>query len=81
MYNVKLLKFSEPCLLNGANVNSMMSIPPPPPLPPPTTPHIARRASLQEHMEERKKPPLNTQKSMGDILRDIDKVKLRPIEK
>ncbi|KAF7399615.1 hypothetical protein HZH68_008207 [Vespula germanica] len=54
--------------------------PPPPPLPPPSTPHIARRASLQDHkIEDRKKVPLNTQKSMGDILKDIDKVKLRPI--
>lgn len=54
--------------------------PPPPPLPPPSTPHIARRASLQDHkIEERKKVPLNTQKSMGDVLKDIDKVKLKPI--
>ncbi|KAI4485073.1 hypothetical protein M0802_012798 [Mischocyttarus mexicanus] len=54
--------------------------PPPPPLPPPSTPHIARRASLQDHkIEDRKKVPLNPQKSMGDILKDIDKVKLRPI--
>jgi hypothetical protein len=70
--------FSEPCLSNGNEF--LQPPPPPPPLPPPTTPHIARRASLQEHMnEERKKPPLNLQRSMGDMLKDIDKVKLKPI--
>ncbi|XP_015594988.1 mitochondrial fission regulator 2 isoform X2 [Cephus cinctus] len=54
--------------------------PPPPPLPPPTTPHIARRASLQDHkFEDRTKPQLLAQKSMGDILKDIDKVKLKPV--
>ncbi|XP_058801317.1 mitochondrial fission regulator 2-like isoform X2 [Phymastichus coffea] len=70
----------KPCLANGND--TLRPPPPPPPLPPPTTPHIARRASLQEHInDERKKPPLNTQKSMGDMLKDIDKVKLRPIAK
>ncbi|XP_046434939.1 mitochondrial fission regulator 2-like isoform X2 [Neodiprion fabricii] len=54
--------------------------PPPPPLPPPSTPHIARRASLQDHTtSEWHKPPLNSQKSMGDILKEMDKVKLKPI--
>lgn len=58
----------------------MQPPPPPPPLPPPTTPHIARRASLQDHtIEDRKKPPLNTQKSMGNVLKDIENIKLRPI--
>lgn len=63
--------------------------PPPPPLPPlplplpllpPTTPHIARRASLQDHkVEDRKKMSSSSQKSTGDMLRDIDNVKLRPV--
>lgn len=70
---------SEPSLLNGKD-NDVKPPPPPPPLPPPSTPHIARRASLQDHIsEDKKKPPLNTQKSMGDILKDIDKVKLKPV--
>lgn len=70
--------FLEPCLSNGND--TVRPPPPPPPLPPPTTPHIARRASLQEHMtDEPKKPPLITQKSMGDMLKDIEKIKLRPI--
>ncbi|XP_014230185.1 mitochondrial fission regulator 2-like isoform X2 [Trichogramma pretiosum] len=70
---------------NGSSGNSNFSIPPPPPppLPPvPKTPHIARRASLQDHInEERKKPPFVAQKSMGEILKGIDKVKLRVVEK
>lgn len=70
-------------LPNGADDGGSFLIPPPPPLPPlppPTTPHIARRASLQDHkLEDRKKPPLGTQKSTGDMLRDIDSIKLRPI--
>ncbi|KAG7203503.1 hypothetical protein KM043_013560 [Ampulex compressa] len=53
---------------------------PPPPPPLPTTPHIARRASLQDHkVEDRKKSLLNTQKSMSDMLHEIDNVKLKPI--
>ncbi|XP_043278440.1 mitochondrial fission regulator 2-like [Venturia canescens] len=55
--------------------------PPPPPPPPPTTPHIARRASLQDHKLEERKKPLTSQKSMGDMLKDIDKVKLKPIQR
>ncbi|XP_014209068.1 mitochondrial fission regulator 1 [Copidosoma floridanum] len=71
---------SQPCLSNGHD--SVRPPPPPPPLPPPTTPHIARRASLQDHMnDDRKKPPLNSQKSMGDILKDMNKVKLKPVAK
>lgn len=74
--------FSEPCLtLNRPSnrINDFAPPPPPPPLPPPT-PHIARRASLQEHINDEKvKPPLHQQKSMGDIIRDIDKIKLKPI--
>ncbi|XP_033215547.1 mitochondrial fission regulator 2-like [Belonocnema kinseyi] len=73
---------SEPSLTNGKDndIIGMKPPPPPPPLPPPTTPHIARRASLQDHiMEDKKKPPLNPHKSMGDILKDIDKVKLKPV--
>lgn len=70
---------SEPSLVNGKD-NDMKPPPPPPPLPPPTTPHIARRASLQDHIiDEKKKPPLLPQKSMGDILKDIDKIRLKPI--
>jgi len=62
--------------------------PPPPPLPPPvlplpllppTTPHIARRASLQDHKIEDKKISLSVQKSTGDMLKDIDNVKLKPV--
>ena len=58
--------------------------PPPPPLPllllPPTTPHIARRASLQDHkIEDRKKILFSVKKSTGDMLKDIDNVKLRPV--
>jgi len=65
-----------------------LSSPPPPPPPPPpvlpllppTTPHIARRASLQDHkIEDCKKISLSVQKSMGDMLKDIDNVKLKPI--
>lgn len=70
-------------LPNGTGVATSMAVeppPPPPPLPPPTTPHIARRASLQDHkVEDRKKPAISSQKSMGDVLKDIDKVKLKPI--
>ncbi|XP_012227312.1 mitochondrial fission regulator 2-like [Linepithema humile] len=62
------------------NGKSLPVPPPPPPLPPPTTPHIARRASLQEHKtEDRKKIALSSQKSTGDMLKDIDSVKLRPV--
>jgi len=54
-------------------------IPPPPPLPPPT-PHIARRASLQDHkIEDRMRISLSVQKSTGDMLKDIDNVKLKPV--
>lgn len=71
--------YLEPSLVNGKD-NDMKPPPPPPPLPPPTTPHIARRASLQDHIiDEKKKPPLLPQKSMGDILKDIDKIRLKPI--
>lgn len=73
-------------LPNGADDPKSLSVPPPPPLPPPlpllppTTPHIARRASLQDHkIEDRKKIPLSVQKSTGDMLKDIDNVKLRPV--
>lgn len=66
--------------LSNGNTQEILP-PPPPPLPPPTTPHIARRASLQDHKLENKKKPLATQKSMGDMLKDIDKVKLKPIER
>ncbi|KAK0097704.1 hypothetical protein PV326_014330 [Microctonus aethiopoides] len=66
--------------LSNGNTQEILP-PPPPPLPPPTTPHIARRASLQDHKLEDKKKPLTTQKSMGDMLKDIDKVKLKPIER
>lgn len=69
-------------LPNGADdrKSSVVPPPPPPPLPPPTTPHIARRSSLQDHkIEDRKKIPLSSQKSTGDMLKDIDSVKLRPI--
>lgn len=79
---VYVIIFLEPCLTSKPSnrCNDFIPPPPPPPLPPPTTPHIARRASLQEHInEEKTKPPLNTQKSMGDIIRDIDKIKLKPI--
>lgn len=70
-------------LPNGADDGSSSLIPPPPPPPlplPPTTPHIARRASLQDHkLEDRRKTPPGAQKSTGDMLRDIDNVKLRPV--
>lgn len=52
----------------------------PPPLPSPTTPHIARRASLQDHVIDRKNP-LMTQKSMGNVLENINEVKLKPVER
>ncbi|XP_031780657.1 mitochondrial fission regulator 2 isoform X3 [Nasonia vitripennis] len=69
---------SQPCLSNGNN--TAQPPPPPPPLPPPKTPRIAARASLQDHMnQEHNKPPLAAQKSMGELLRDIDQVKLKPI--
>ncbi|EFN85954.1 mitochondrial fission regulator 2 [Harpegnathos saltator] len=70
-------------LPNGADDGESLPVPPPlpPPLPPPpTTPHIARRASLQDHkIEDRRKTTINVQKSMGNMLSDIDNVKLRPI--
>ncbi|XP_071573130.1 mitochondrial fission regulator 2 isoform X5 [Temnothorax nylanderi] len=75
-------------LPNGADdMKSVPSVPPPPPpfplplpLLPPTTPHIARRASLQDHkIEDRKKIPSSVQKFTGDMLKDIDSVKLRPV--
>lgn len=82
-----LVDASVASLPNGAD--DMKSVPPPPPPPPslplqlplllPTTPHIARRASLQDHKIEDRKIPSNIQKSMGDMLKDIDNVKLRPI--
>lgn len=68
--------------------DDMKSVPPPPPPPPPfplqlpllpTTPHIARRASLQDHKIEDRKISSSIQKSMGDMLKDIDNVKLKPI--
>lgn len=69
-------------LSNGSSSTQSQQLPPPPPpLPPPSTPHIARRASLQDHKPEERKKPLLTQKSMGDMLKDIDKVKLKPIER
>ncbi|XP_025075169.1 mitochondrial fission regulator 2-like isoform X2 [Pogonomyrmex barbatus] len=87
--NNKLSKYaSVTSLPNGADSIKSLSVPspppPPPPLPlpllPPTTPHIARRASLQDHkIEDRKKIPLSVQKSMGEALKDIDNVKLRPV--
>lgn len=74
---------STASLPNGTGGTASVPVqppPPPPPLPPPTTPHIARRASLQDHkVEDRKKPVVNTQKSVGDMLKEIDKVKLKPI--
>ncbi|XP_031780653.1 mitochondrial fission regulator 2 isoform X1 [Nasonia vitripennis] len=81
IYNIKKIEtimISEPCLSNGNN--TAQPPPPPPPLPPPKTPRIAARASLQDHMnQEHNKPPLAAQKSMGELLRDIDQVKLKPI--
>ncbi|XP_011701770.1 PREDICTED: mitochondrial fission regulator 2-like isoform X3 [Wasmannia auropunctata] len=85
--NNKLSKYASVASLpNGADVLKSLSVPPPPPPPPPlpflppTTPHIARRASLQDHkIEDRKKIPLSVQKSTGDMLRDIDNIKLRPV--
>lgn len=61
--------------------NGEPPIPPPPMLPSPTTPHIARRASLQDHMYEDKRKNLVTQKSVGDMLQNINEVKLKPIER
>lgn len=74
---------SQPSLVESTKTESLQPPPPPPPpLPPPTTPHIARRASLQDHKtEDRRKVPLIAQKSMGDMLKDIDKVKLKSIER
>lgn len=74
-------------LPNEADDIKSVPLPPPPPPPfplqlpllPPTTPHIARRASLQDHKIEDRKIPSSVQKSMGDILKDIDNVKLKPI--
>ncbi|KAF7993837.1 hypothetical protein HCN44_011106 [Aphidius gifuensis] len=68
---------------NNNNIKSKPIIPPPPPppLPPPSTPHIARRSSLQDHKLEERKKPLIAQKSMGDMLKDIDKIKLKPVER
>lgn len=81
--NNKLSKYaSVTSLPSGADKGKSLTIspPPPPPLPPPTTPHIARRASLQDHkIEERKKIPLNAQKSTDNILKDIDNIKLKSI--
>ncbi|XP_011879214.1 PREDICTED: mitochondrial fission regulator 2-like [Vollenhovia emeryi] len=90
--NNKLSKYASVASLpNGADDTKSVPPPPPPPPPlpplslpfpllPPTTPHIARRASLQDHkMEDRKKMPLSVQKSTGDMLKDIDNVKLRPV--
>lgn len=79
---IRLSDASIASLFNGADDAISLPIPPPPPppLPPPTTPHIARRASLQDHkVEDRKKASTSEQKSMGDMLTDIDNVKLRPI--
>lgn len=66
---------------NGTIENRSTPPPPPPPLPAPTTPHIARRSSLQDHKLEERKKPLLPQKSMGDMLKDIDKIKLKPVER
>ncbi|XP_063983260.1 mitochondrial fission regulator 2-like [Diachasmimorpha longicaudata] len=67
--------------LSNGNTTTHQPPPQPPPLPPPTTPHIARRSSLQDHKLEDRKKPLVVQKSMGDMLKDLDKVKLKPIER
>ncbi|XP_076628905.1 uncharacterized protein LOC143345545 [Colletes latitarsis] len=75
---------STASLVNGTSTENVTEPPPPPPppLPPPTTPHIARRASLQDHkVEERRKPPLNSQASMGNVLKDIANIQLKPIIK
>ncbi|KZC04238.1 PREDICTED: mitochondrial fission regulator 2-like [Dufourea novaeangliae] len=75
---------STASLANGTDSENITQVqpPPPPPLPPPTTPHIARRASLQDHkVEERKKFPLNSQASMGDILKNIDGIQQNPVAK
>ncbi|KAL0118767.1 hypothetical protein PUN28_009440 [Cardiocondyla obscurior] len=84
--NNKLSKCASVASLpNGTESVSPVPPPPPPPLPlpltllPPTTPHIARRASLQDHKIEDRKKNSNVQKSMGDMLKDIDNVKLRPV--
>ncbi|KYM92807.1 hypothetical protein ALC53_00608, partial [Atta colombica] len=89
--NNKLSKYaSVASLSNGEDNLKSLSVPlpppppPPPPLPllllPPTTPHIARRASLQDHkIEDRKKILFSVKKSTGDMLKDIDNVKLRPV--
>ncbi|XP_018363970.1 PREDICTED: mitochondrial fission regulator 2-like [Trachymyrmex cornetzi] len=89
--NNKLSKYASVASLpNGEDNLKSLSVPPPPPPPPPpplplsflppTTPHIARRASLQDHkIEDRKKILLSVEKSMGDMLKDIDNVKLRPV--
>ncbi|XP_012532409.1 mitochondrial fission regulator 2 isoform X1 [Monomorium pharaonis] len=87
--NNKMSKYASVASLpNGADDLKPMPPPPPPPPPfplplpllPPTTPHIARRASLQDHkIEDRKKIPVDGQKSTGDMLRDIENVKLRPV--
>lgn len=81
--HVCLADASVVSLPNGAGDSESLPVSPPlpPPLPPaPTTPHIARRASLQDHkVEDRKKITMNVQKSTGDMLSDIDNVKLRPI--
>ncbi|KYM94713.1 PREDICTED: mitochondrial fission regulator 2 [Cyphomyrmex costatus] len=86
--NNKLSKYASVASLpNGEdNLKSLVPPPPPPPPPlplsflPPTTPHIARRASLQDHkIEDRKKILLSVERSTGDMLKDIDNVKLRPV--
>ncbi|XP_015117291.1 mitochondrial fission regulator 2 [Diachasma alloeum] len=73
--------YSSMASLSNGNTTTHQPPPLPPPLPPPTTPHIARRSSLQDHKLEDRKKPLVVQKSMGDMLKDIDKVKLKPIER
>ncbi|XP_053993962.1 mitochondrial fission regulator 2-like [Hylaeus anthracinus] len=77
---------STASLANGTDSENVMQMqpppPPPPPLPPPTTPHIARRASLQDHkVEERRKALLNSQGSMGNVLKNIENVQLKPVAK
>ncbi|EZA58222.1 hypothetical protein X777_01585 [Ooceraea biroi] len=78
--NNKLSKHASiASLSNKVDDGEPLSVPPPPPLPPPT-PHIARRASLQDHkIEDRMRISLSVQNSTGDMLKDIDNVKLKPI--
>ncbi|XP_066590338.1 mitochondrial fission regulator 1-like [Prorops nasuta] len=79
--NSKHSQYASASSLASGSEN-VKSIPLPLAYPLPCTPHIARRASLQEHkLEDKKKTFLISQKSIGNILIEIDKATSEQVER